>query len=604
MGCVIGFSWPTPHDNAVSVLLDGKLVFSSEEERFTRHKHAHLEPPLRAMVAAFRYLRERHGLKPTDVDAFALNYDPSLAPWSMRRDLYFFAAFASTQAALTVPTGQDMPEVVRRTAGGVLGGFRNSALHARIFLRHAFQKAGSLEEPRAPIIPVEHHLAHAASAYYFSGFANAAVLTLDGVGEVDATVLWKVRGGEFEKLGAVPANRGSLGFLYDFVCMQMGFETLEGPGKVMGLAPYGRPTEKGDQSFQGMLEVGSDPLRPYRLVGGHPPRGVSVQKLGRWYRELAGSVVPESVGRWDPRGEVDARAAGLAWSLQHLLEVAVLHLAQLLRERSGESDLALAGGVALNAKANMEVYYAKIFHDLFVFPAASDSGATAGAAAWVAHHHLGERIPQERIRTIYLGPEYDEAAVKRAAERGKWTASFVGDDVAPLADLVAKGGVITFYQGRAELGPRALGNRSIVADPRNAATWKALNAIKGREWWRPLAPSLLESRLQDYFESPVPHPFMVLMLRLKQEASTRVPAVAHVDRTARPQSVRPEDNPRWYALLRAFEERTGEGLVVNTSFNLAGEPLVETPEEAIRSFALGGFDALYLQGWLIRKRSA
>jgi carbamoyltransferase len=205
-----------------------------------------------------------------------------------------------------------------------------------------------------------------------------------------------------------------------------------------------------------------------------------------------------------------------------------------------------------------------------------------------------------KLTDVCFGPEYDDQVVKDIVNKGKWNSEYIGGDVSQVANLVSKGKVIAWYQGRAELGPRALGSRSIVADPTKKETWKMLNAIKGREFWRPLAPSVLDEDKENYFKEPTDHRFMILMFKMTEEGAKRAPAVCHVDMTARPQTVTRE-NERWYELIKSFKDLTGEGIIVNTSFNLAGEPMVETPREAMVSFALGGFDALYLQGWLVRK---
>jgi len=249
----------------------------------------------------------------------------------------------------------------------------------------------------------------------------------------------------------------------------------------------------------------------------------------------------------------------------------------------------------------MVIHYSKLFNDIFIFPAANDAGTPIGAAAWVYEHVLGGKMRRQRLKTVYLGPEYSDDEVRKVVERGGWSARYVGDDVNEVVDLVVKGFVVAWYQGRAELGPRALGNRSIIADPRRRDMWGVVNRIKGREWWRPLAPSLLEEDAGKYFIDPVPHQFMILMYKYKPGMCEVVPAVCHVDQTARPQTVSKDENKTWYELIKAFKDETGEGIILNTSFNLAGEPLVETPTDAIRSYALGAFKAIYLQGYLIQK---
>ncbi len=276
-------------------------------------------------------------------------------------------------------------------------------------------------------------------------------------------------------------------------------------------------------------------------------------------------------------------------------------MAERIKSETGQSNLVLSGGSALNAKANMELHYSKIFGNMFVFPAANDSGGPIGAAAY-AYSELGGAIKSSRLNSVYLGDSYSEEEVKASVMKSKLRSEKVGDDVSGVLSAIEKGMIVGFYNGRSELGPRALGNRSIVADPRNRDNWDRVNAIKGREWWRPLAPSLLESSMKKYFVDPVKHEFMVMMFHTTKSAKENAPAINHVDMTARPQTVTRKTNRLWYDLISGFESDTGEGIVVNTSFNNAGEPLVETPTQALRSFASSGLDALYLQGWLITKR--
>jgi carbamoyltransferase len=212
-------------------------------------------------------------------------------------------------------------------------------------------------------------------------------------------------------------------------------------------------------------------------------------------------------------------------------------------------------------------------------------------------------MKNERLRNVYLGPEYSHEEIEKTVKRSKWKSEEIGQDLGPLVDLIKEGNMIGFYQGRAGLGPRALGNRSFVGDPRSQKMWKKVNEIKGREWWRPLAPSILAEDASKYFVDPVFHPFMILMFEFLASVRSRVPAVSHVDGTARPQTVSREDNALWYDFIKAFKDETGESILVNTSYNLAGEPLVETPLDAFRSFATSGLDALYMDGYLIRKNS-
>jgi len=596
MTVVVGFNWPMWHDHVVGVIVDGELVFASEEERWTRHKHSPGEPPINALRQAFLFLRRKYEIKPKDVDAYAVNWDPKLFSINhRRRRLIDSTLLLSSRTRLGLLEGGLVTAGLRIGSLLLLGDYLDIA---RRFVRSVAHSMGEDVPDNIRIIPVPHHLAHAASAYYFSGFSNATVLSVDGTGEYEATVVWRVRDGEFEKVASIPTVYGSLGLLYEEVCAKVGYDHLEGPGKVMGLAPYGKAS-KYYEKLKSFVRF-DDRDYPFRFF-----------VPGRWriksgdfhepYRFIANSLYPGEKVPWDVRGDLHPDAVDLAWAVQAVTEEVMLHLAKWAREHTGEDKLGLAGGVALNAKANMVIHYSKTFNDIFIFPAANDAGTPIGAAAYVYEHVLGGKMRRQRLKTVYLGPEYGDEEVKKVVERGGWSARYVGDDVNEVVDLVVKGFVVAWYQGRAELGPRALGNRSIIADPRRRDMWGVVNRIKGREWWRPLAPSLLEEDAGKYFIEPVPHQFMILMYKYKPDMCEVVPAVCHVDGTARPQTVSKDENKTWYELIKAFKDVTGEGIILNTSFNLAGEPLVETPQDAIKSYALGAFKAIYLQGWLIQK---
>ncbi len=585
---VIGFTWPVIHDHLVGIIMDGKLIFAVEEERYTRKKHSVGQPPLNALKAAFKYLKQLN-IKPKDVEAYAINWDPSLFlitnKYSRFLEHYFSTGMIWEENSITK----------------VIMNVINSDI---ISLAKRLLKKSIIDLDEEPpndfnVYPVPHHLAHAASAYYFSGYDSSAVITIDGTGEYEATTVWKVKHGEFEKLLSMHASYSSIGEFYEGFMVKLNLgNVLEAAGKGMGLAPYGAQS---DYYFKikKYIKITPDGDEPYNIL-------VNGKKIVRKHngvgliRSIADEVINSKV-KWNPRGSLNYDAANVAWAVQRLTEEMILALATWSKNQTKENNLAMAGGVALNAKANMELYYSRIFNDIFIFPAANDAGGPIGAAAYVYEHVLGGKMKNERLRNVYLGPEYTEEEIKRTIERSKLRAEYIGEDVNVVADLVANGNIVTWYQGRAELGPRALGNRSIIADPTRKEYWRIVNDIKGREWWRPLAPSLLDEDKNEYFIDPVSHEFMIMMFRFRDGMRERVPVVCHVDKTARPQTVTRDQNRTWYDLIKAFKDLKGEGLVMNTSFNLAGEPLVETPQDAIRSFAVGGFDAMYMQGWLLTK---
>lgn len=590
---VLGFNWPVAHDHGVAAIIDGELVFATEEERFTRVKHSPSQPPIRSLIYAYKYLRSNYGVNPDEIDAYAVNWDPRF--FSRKDRIEFLNSGFKRLIQYSDPSLYSLKDLVKTyVLNRVSGNYLSIAKHLiYIACRSVFNKCPS--NPK--IIPVYHHLTHAATAYYFSGFNRTAIIVADGSGETISTSLWIARDGEFEALYSIKTEDISLGVLYQHITKKIRLGYLEGPGKAMGLAPYGKYNEKICRRFQKFI-----PITKY-LNKGLKEGKIWIEYRNYLYDRIVDSLTTDLDLEWDPHGKLKQEVADLAWCIQNYVEESMVSLAQFLKDQTGETNLALAGGVALNARANMRIYYSNIFSDIFIFPVANDAGTPIGAAAYVYEHILGGKIRSRRLDHVYFGFEYSEEEIANVVKKGKWNYEYIGEDINPVIDLVLKGGVVSWYQGRSEIGPRALGHRSIIADPRNKEMWKKVNEIKGREWWRPLAPSLVLEDASRYFYKATHHPFMILMFKYKdEETCRRVPAVCHIDLTARPQTVTGNEDRNWYNLIRAFKDETGEGIILNTSFNLAGEPLVESPYDAIKSFAFGGFDALYIQGWLIRKK--
>ncbi len=400
MTVVVGFNWPVEHDHSVAVIVDGELVFASEEERWTRHKHSPGEPPINALKQAFKYLKNKYGIKPKDVDAYAVNFNPNMVPnklyYQFLRDTIMHSLHFNYFSArpLSISMFDDVKALVD-------AGFRYLAWRldksviltwAERLIKRVIYDLGEEIPSKVKIIPVEHHLAHAASAYYFSGFTNATVLTVDGSGEFESTVVWRVRDGEFEKIISIPTYYGSLGFLYETISVKVGYEIFEGPGKVMGLAPYGQRS-KYYEKLRSYFRFDDGDYPYYITVDGSRPRVVKGNLVDyyRPYTLIADSLFSGRVP-WDPRGDLNRDAVDLAWAVQAITEEAMLRLAEWARGHTNEQNLALAGGVALNAKANMVIHYSKLFSDMFIFPAANDAGTTVGAAAYVYEHILGGRM--------------------------------------------------------------------------------------------------------------------------------------------------------------------------------------------------------------------
>jgi carbamoyltransferase len=529
------------HDPAAALVVDGGLVAAAEEERFNRRKHG------KAPVAfstwelpeqAARWCLEYAGLTPADLDAVAYSYEPRLAG-----------------------AGDDL------TAEGWEALRTLYARRAPLFLRAALP---GLDPAR--VRHVAHHVAHAASAYLAGPFERAAVLVLDGRGERASHLAGHAVGGAL-KILATQRLPHSLGLVYEEATAHLGFRRSSDEYKVMALAAYGRPR---------FLPALREAIRP---TG---DGGFTVAPL-QW-----ASFTPAArEGAWDERH------ADLAASVQARLQEMLLALARWLHARTGESALVMAGGVALNCVANTVLVEHGPFERVWVQPAAGDAGTALGAALHVAQQ-LGEPITP--MTTTALGRGWSDDALQA------WLAGAAvpyerPDDVAEaVADLIAGDGVVGWFQGRSELGPRALGHRSLLANAGDADNVRRLNAIKGRESFRPVAPMVLLGRAAELFEGPLPSPYMLFTHRVRPAWRTRMPAVVHVDGTARIQTVDPGEEPLVARMLAAVERRTGLPVVVNTSFNTAGRPMVDDPRDALECFGAAPISALALGPFLVRRR--
>lgn len=542
------------HESACCVLRDGRLVAAASEERFSRRKH---DPAL--PVRAFRSCLATADLDPGDLDAIGY-YEP--------------------------PTDK----LARQIRAGV---------PARERGEYAWLDPGrplrSLREGLGLEVPVticRHHEAHAASAFFFSGFRDAAVLTADGVGAWSTTVYGRYRGTAFERLDTVSFPH-SLGLLYSTLTSYLGFRVLDGEYKVMGLASYGEPRHL-DEIFQ-LVAMG--------------PEGQFL--LNRRYFDFNGRrmftpSLPELFGRPPraPGAPIEPFHQDVARSLQLALEEILLEKLGWLQERCGLERLCLAGGVALNAVANGRIRREGPFSEVFVQPAAGDAGACLGAAA-LAHVERTGRAPDPGPMTsVAWGPTCGDDAIGRLLAATELRHSdFRGREDALLdhvAEALDAGALVGWFHGAMEMGPRALGQRSILADPRDPQVRERLNRrIKQREDFRPFAPSVLAEQAADHFALVGPAPFMLETTAVTSTAS--LPAITHVDGSARPQTVDREALPRFAALLDAYDRRTGCPMVVNTSFNRAGEPIVCTPADALRCFIEAGLDLLVLGDFTLRR---
>ncbi|MBS1189737.1 MAG: carbamoyltransferase [Rhodocyclaceae bacterium] len=558
------------HDSAACLVRDGIVVAAAEEERFNRVKHGKRPIPFSAWelpYGAIDYCLGAAGIGLAEVDHVAYSYDPALFPGRPaegdRVTLPLEPSAAGPEGESAAPWDPLFHAYVLNAPRQLAGGAPHH-LQARFAGPHRFRWHS-----------VEHHLAHEASAFLASPFQDAAVMTLDGRGERATTTLGVWRHGRFERFRQVDYPH-SLGLLYEEVTRYLGFLHSCDEYKVMALASYGSPRH---------LEYFRDIL-PWDKDGG--------------YRLLP----PRLEARFGPprrRGEpFEERHYDLAASLQKALEETVLHLAAWLREQSGEDQLCLAGGVALNCVMNARLRDSGLYDEVWVQPAAGDAGTALGAALWVDHQARGgpRRWTMEHA---YLGPSYADEEIEAFLRWAKIPYRRLTNVAEETAELLARNRVVGWFQGPMEFGPRALGARSILASPIDPGMQARLNELKDREDFRPVAPAVPEELAGEWFVDGGRAPFMLFVYEVAADKAGRMPAAVHVDGTARVQTVAREANPRYYDLLHAFGRRTGVPVLINTSFNVRGEPIVCTPRDAVASFWSTPIDALVIGSYLVEK---
>lgn len=556
-------------DASAALVVDGALMTAVEEERFTRVKHDTSFPH-----NAIGYCLDEAGVGPGDLDHIALSRSP-LANLGKR------ASFA-----------------LGSRAGRRMTASRTANLR-RIFRAKATLAEGldiSARRIRARTHFVEHHLAHIASSFHVSPFDRAALLSVDGFGDM-VSAMWGVGEGTKLRIMGEVTFPHSIGVFYTALTQYLGFPKYGDEYKVMGLSSYGEPAYLDEMSrmvrTNGLgyrLEL--DYFRHHRdgtsmtWAGGAPELGPL------WGTGMVRRLGPPRAGQHEP---LEDRHRDIASSMQRRLEEVVLGMLRALHERTRVDALCLAGGVALNCVVNGMILDQTPFRDVFIQPAAHDGGTSLGAAYYVYHHKLGR--PRSYVMDhAYLGPEFPADRCRRALEAAGVRYEKLPEPglIGRTAERLADGAVVGWYQGRMEFGPRALGNRSILADPRRPEMKDVLNTrIKHREPFRPFAPSILEEATGEYFERSYPSPYMLLTYRVRPEKRHVIPAPTHVDGTGRLQTVRRDQNPRYYNLIKAFGERTGVPVLLNTSFN-ENEPICCTPEEAVDTFVRTKMDVLIL----------
>lgn len=554
-----GFS----HDSAAALLQDGRIVAAVAEERLTRVKHQGGVPH-----EAVRWCLDAAGIGPDAVDHIGCYMRPGLR--LARRIPYRMA------------TGFRSPRYAAAYCG-------YEAIHNGEFV----VGMRGLRGAKTRLHFMEHHPAHAASAFLISPFERAAILSIDYVGEWDATWCGMGEGTQLKPLQSV-AYPHSLGLFYTGITEYLGFRRASDEYKVMGLASYGEPAHL--DAFREIIRPTPDGL--YRIdlswLTAHIRPGPSCGYFSRRFLDAFGP--PRRKGE-----QVTPHHANLAASAQALLEEICLHLARGLHARTGLDELCMAGGVALNCSMNGRLLREGPFKRVWVQPAAGDDGIALGAALQL-HHHLTGAPRGEQMAHAYLGPAFDNEAIENALHLAKIPFVRPSSLEEAAAELLAEGAITGWFQGRMEFGPRALGSRSILADPTRADMKDMINRfVKHREEFRPFAPVVVAERAGEFFEYCDESPFMLFVHPVREEKRAVLPAITHVDGTARVQTLRREVNARLYDTLMAFERKRGVPVLLNTSFNVMGEPIVHTPADALRCFFSTGMDALVIGDYIVRK---
>jgi carbamoyltransferase len=582
------------HDSAAALIADGEIVAAAQEERFTRVKHDHRFP-----LHAVDYCLEEGGLKPEQLD-YVVFYEKPFQKFERLLETYLAfapAGLRSFMAAmpLWLKTKLHLPREIRKS------------------LRGAYKRQ---------IVFTGHHESHAASAFFPSPYDEAAILTLDGVGEWDTATIGVGEGGKIRLLKTLHFPH-SLGLLYSAFTYFTGFKVNSGEYKLMGLAPYGEPVYR-DLILKELIDLKSDGSLALNMDYFNYCQGLTM--TNRRFAQLFGGP-PRN-----PESFITQREMDLAASIQAVTEEILLRMARETRKLTGKNNLCLAGGVALNCVANGKLLRSGIFDDIWIQPAAGDAGGALGSALFV-HHQLLEQPRMARGRDTMggslLGPRFSDAYIRQMLEREEAIYEHCDDEgelLKRVAEAMASGKVVGWFHGRMEFGPRALGARSIIGDARDEKMQSAMNLrIKYRESFRPFAPCVLAEAVSDYFELDRESPYMLLVADVRKDRRvaltpeeirqmkdpdlrkrvnvkrSEIPAVTHVDMSARVQTVDEQRHGRFYRLMKEFERQTGCPVIINTSFNIRGEPIVCRPEDAYRCFLGTEMDMLVLENFILRK---
>ncbi|QHS57520.1 carbamoyltransferase [Mucilaginibacter sp. 14171R-50] len=564
------------HDSAACIVKDGILLAATEEERFTHFKHGKRPVPFSTWELPFHaidYCLKVAGIHINDIDHIAYSFDPYLIIGEKYRG----------KETIEIPFEEGRSHLNDEFANPWEPLFLSSIINAPGQLRdgwphHLQQRFIGCNIGREKWHFVEHHIAHAASAFNCSPFRTAAVMTVDGRGEQATTTYNIGRGQQLDRIGQVNMPH-SLGLLYEDVTTHLGFLHSSDEYKVMALASYGKPEFAND--FREIIHIGSNgqyTINNQNLVERFGPKRLRHEEFTAFHFNIA-------------------------HSMQLVLEEAMLELTGWLQQETGEENLCLAGGVALNCVANARIRDKGFFKNIWVQPASGDDGTALGAALWV---DAQERKSDEKTFVMdhcYWGPQYTDVEIEKQLKLWKVPYRKLDNIAEETADILAQDKIIGWYQGRMEFGPRALGSRSILASPINPAMQARLNEVKDREDFRPVAPVVLQEKAHEWFNNAEYSPFMLFIYDVKEDKADKIPAVRHTDGTARIQTINEQQHKDYYDLLKAFERKTGVPVLVNTSFNTLGKPIVCTPRDAVECFWSSPFDALIIGSFVIEKES-
>lgn len=558
--------WPNrSHDAAAALLEGGRLISMAEEERFSRRKHAFDSVPTRSID----WCLDSHRLSLEDIDVVAI--------------------------------GWNYPKAYK---------LRGLAFNRRSLDETLFPKKWFRYRRPPPVFFVDHHLAHAAAAFYASGFLDAAILIVDGQGESVSSTIAVGDDNGIRITGKIGIKE-SLGLFYESVASYVGLGS-HNAGKLMGLAPYGNPRRWKFDVFR-LHGRGYSLTLPDQIVLGATGLDEQPQVRAMWYRyfQHVCGVKPRDAktkfsaenGTFIKNLDLTQDQKDLAACAQRTLENVLLHLAKLATEKTKSHNLVVTGGVGLNCSGNGRLLQSGLFSEYYFFPAANDAGVSYGAAAWLAHKY-SQRVKFNAVRHAAWGPMFPSRSIQSMLKKLKIPYEYLPKSVEQqTARLIAVQNLVGWFQGAMEIGPRALGNRSILADPRYHYNHTRVNRVKGREQWRPLAPSILFGHESEYFQTTYSSPFMLVSAQVKPSEKKRIPAVIHIDGSTRYQSVTEHAHPRFRKLLKHFEAISGVPILLNTSFNGPEEPIVCSPQDAIKTFMTTSLDALVLEDCLIQKKN-